>query len=88
VRTGNKQTANAETLPGALCAPTVTDAAGNKTGGLFPKQSDAQGKASWTWTVASSTAQGASKVTVRCLLGQDEASGSTLFQVFPGPSEG
>ena len=84
LRIGARQTATAETLTGALCSASVADPIGNETSGLFPKVAGGDGKVTWSWTVGSDNAQGLSKVSVRCILGTDEATGTATFQVFPG----
>lgn len=67
VNTGNSATLTAKTSPNASCSITVYYKSGpSSASGLSPKNADASGMVSWTWTVGARTTPGTWPIDVTC----------------------
>jgi len=65
---GQNASVTVETTPNASCSISYTTPSGraSKAKGLGDKNTDADGKVSWTWLIGARTKPGTGHVTVRC----------------------
>lgn len=65
---GEKASATVRAAPNTLCSIiyTMPDGKVARPAGLGPKMTDAAGRATWTWTIGTTTAPGIGKVAVEC----------------------
>ena len=65
---GGQASATVLTAPNTRCTIvyTMPDGRIGSAAGLGPKTTDAQGRATWTWSVPTTTAPGVGKVAVTC----------------------
>lgn len=82
VRPGDRATLMAKTAPGARSTITVHYQSGpSKAQGLDPKDADAEGNVSWTWTVGAGTAEGTWRVVVTASKDGKTVTKETAFAV-------
>ena len=70
VRHGADASLTIKTSPRADCGITVVYSSGpSSAAGLVPRETDATGKAKWSWKVGTRTAPGTYPITISCVLG-------------------